>query len=82
MRLTFELKPREEDPGSDEPGVRMGTMRRIKGLEFRAVVMACSNPDDPMNNIERSLLFERCERYVAATRARESLLITLAKTES
>ena len=79
---TFELKPREEDPGSDEPGVRMGTMKRIKGLEFKAVAMACSAPDDPMNNIEKSLIFERCERYVAATRARESLLITLAMKAS
>ena len=60
----------------------MGTMKRIKGLEFKAVAMACSSSDDPMNNIEKSLLFERCERYVAATRARESLLITLAMKAS
>jgi hypothetical protein len=30
---TFELKPREEDPGSEEAGIRMGTMKRIKGLD-------------------------------------------------
>ena len=66
------------DPGSDEPGVRMGTMKRIKGLEFRAVAMACSDQDDPMNNMAESDSLSRCERYVAATLARESLLITMA----
>ncbi len=75
---TFELKPREEDPGSEEAGVRMGTMKRIKGLEFRAVAMACADPADPMNDLESAEIRDRCERYVAATRARESLLITLA----
>ena len=48
---TYELKPREEDPGASEAGVRMGTMKRIKGLEFRAVAVACSSPTDPMNHI-------------------------------
>jgi mRNA-degrading endonuclease RelE of RelBE toxin-antitoxin system len=76
---TYELKPREEDPGSDEAGVRMGTMKRIKGLEFRAVAMACADPDDPMNHLEQAGIRERCERYVAATRAREHLLVTVAK---
>ena len=75
---TFELKPREEDPGSNEPGIRMGTMKRIKGLEFKAVAMACANPEDAMNHLEAAQLLERCERYVVATRARENLLITLA----
>lgn len=72
---TFELKPREEDPGAEEPGVRLGTMKRIKGLEFRAIAMACSDKLDAMNNLSTSELLERCERYVAATRARECLLI-------
>jgi hypothetical protein len=75
---TFELKPREEDPGSEESGVRVGTMKRIKGLEFRAVVMACAKPDDPMNNPDSADIRDRCERYVAATRAREHLLVTVA----
>ena len=74
---TFELKPREEDPGSDEAGVRMGTMKRIKGLEFRAVVMACASTDDAMNHLDESDIRERYERYVAATRAREHLLVTV-----
>jgi superfamily I DNA/RNA helicase len=72
---TFELKPREEDPGAEEPGVRLGSMKRIKGLEFRAIAMACSNKLDAMKNLSTSELMERCERYVAATRARECLFI-------
>jgi superfamily I DNA/RNA helicase len=76
---TFELKPREEDPGSNEPGIRMGTMKRIKGLEFRAIAMACADPNDPMNHIADAEPRQRCERYVAATRAREHLLITMNK---
>ena len=75
---TFELKPREEDPGSDEAGVRMGTMKRIKGLEFRAVAMACDDLSDPMNNLDEAEIRDRCERYVAATRAREHLLVSVA----
>jgi mRNA-degrading endonuclease RelE of RelBE toxin-antitoxin system len=76
---TYELKPREEDPGAEEPGVRLGTMKRIKGLEFRAIVMACQNQTDAMNNLDTSELLERCERYVAATRARERLMICVSK---
>jgi hypothetical protein len=75
---TFELKPREEDPGSEEPGVRMGTMKRIKGLEFRAVALACADPSDPMNRIREADIRDRCERYVAVTRAREHVLIVVA----
>ncbi|MFH1138026.1 MAG: UvrD-helicase domain-containing protein [Pseudomonadota bacterium] len=75
---TYELKPREEDPGMEEPGVRLGTMKRIKGLEFRAIAMACANLKDPMNALPTAGPLDRCERYVAATRAREQLLITLA----
>jgi hypothetical protein len=74
---TFELKPREEDPGADEAGIRIGTIKRIKGLEFRALAMACAKPDDPMNNLDAADIRDRCERYVAATRAREHLLVTV-----
>lgn len=79
---TFELKPREEDPGSDEGGVRMGTMKRIKGLEFRAVAMACAARSEPMNQLDDAEIRDRCERYVAATRAREHLLVTTNKINS
>lgn len=74
---TVELRPREGDPGAEVAGVRLGTIKRIKGLEFRAVAMACASPDDPMQRLQEADLLQRCERYVAATRARERLLITL-----
>ena len=77
---TFELRPREEDPGAEESGVRVGTMPRIKGLEFRAVAMACANKSDPMNQLESADIRQRCERYVAATRAREHLLVVVGDT--
>jgi superfamily I DNA/RNA helicase len=73
----FRLKPRELDPGPDEPGIRLGTIKRIKGLEFRAVALACADPKDPMNRLTEAEILDRCERYVAATRAREHLLVTL-----
>ena len=62
----LELQARRVDPGKAEPGVRLGSMRRIKGLEFKAVAMLVgSSPDGA----------KRLERYVAATRARQWLLI-------
>ena len=78
---TFKLRPREMDPGSEEPGVRMGSMKRIKGLEFRAVAMACGAKEDPMNHLTASDTLSRCERYVASTRARERLLVTVADND-
>ena len=74
---TFQLRPREMDPGSEEPGVRLGTMKRIKGLEFKAVAIACCNASDAMNDLPNADIRARCERYVAVTRAREQLLVTL-----
>ncbi len=47
-------------------------------LELYAVAMACANPNDPMNDLENADIRTRCQRYVAATRAREYLLITIA----
>ncbi|MFM8444627.1 MAG: UvrD-helicase domain-containing protein [Methylococcus sp.] len=67
---TYELKPRQADPGQLEPGVRFGTMQRIKGLEFRAIVMVL----EPESLAEASPR-QRFERYVAATRAREFLMV-------
>ncbi len=71
---TLELKPRQADPGQSEPGVRFGSMQRIKGLEFRAIIMALD--DKPLENGEVRLRFER---YVAATRAREHLMVLVQK---
>jgi mRNA-degrading endonuclease RelE of RelBE toxin-antitoxin system len=62
----LELEARRVDPGKAEPGVRLGSIRRIKGLEFKAVAMITDQSDDHPS---------RLERYVAATRARQRLLI-------
>lgn len=78
---TFELKPKEEDPGPEEPGVRLGTMKRIKGLEFRAIAMGCAQASDAMNKLESADLLDRCERYVAVTRARERILVCRRENE-
>lgn len=75
---THQLKPREDDPGEDVPGVRMGTIKRIKGLEFKAIALLCSDSTDPLNNLKNAEAIDRCERYVAATRARERLLVTIS----
>ncbi len=70
-----QLYAQQPDLGELEPGVRIGAMERIKGLEFRAVALACADKNDPLNNLGESDLAERCMRYVAATRARERLLV-------
>jgi superfamily I DNA/RNA helicase len=75
---------KRNDPG--EPGVRMATMHRVKGLEFPVMLLAAVNAGvvplrvsstegDPTaraehEDRERSLLF------VAATRARDHLIVT------
>ncbi len=64
---TLELKARQKDPGQEEPGVRYGTKQRIKGLEFKAVALLS------IENKDCSIA--RFADYVAATRAREHLLI-------
>ncbi len=71
------LGPGKADPGESEPGVRTGSIHRIKGLEFRAVALACSDPDDPMNRLESATQLEKAERYVAISRAREEVLVTV-----
>jgi superfamily I DNA/RNA helicase len=64
---TLELKARQKDPGKSEPGVRFGTKKRIKGLEFKAVAL--------LLNADTTEKVARFEDYVAATRAREHLLV-------
>lgn len=75
---TLEINAREEDPGEAEPGVRLASMERIKGLEFRAVAMCCSDKADAMNDLAAATVKDRCQRYVAATRARERLFVSIA----
>lgn len=76
---TYELQPRQKDPGAEELGIRLGTMKRIKGLEFKAIAMACTGNNDAMNDLASAKLLDRCERYVAVTRAREKLLVCIRK---
>jgi superfamily I DNA/RNA helicase len=71
---TFELKANQSDPGALEPGIRLCTRKRIKGLEYRAV--ALSMPKREAEDREGVPMELRCEWYVAATRAREFLLVT------
>lgn len=68
-------------------GVRLGTMHRLKGLEFRCVAVIDADDDsvpapfavtaealDPIRHAE-DLRRERCVLYVATTRARDDLWI-------
>jgi superfamily I DNA/RNA helicase len=80
------------DQRREGQGVRLATMHRVKGLEFPAMILAGINarymplpvfgvPDDPASKAdhearERSLLF------VAATRARDLLVVTSWGTPS
>lgn len=76
-----------DDDGQGDGGVRLGTMHRAKGLEFKAVLVhdagsstipspgalaACDDPQDREDVIER----ERNLLYVAMTRARDRLAVT------
>ena len=82
-----------DDREEHEPAVRMGTMHRAKGLEFKAVlVVDCSeavlpHPKaikaviDPANEIEAEDR-ERRLLYVAMTRARDELLVSWANVQS
>ncbi|MDY7103640.1 MAG: AAA family ATPase [Actinomycetota bacterium] len=69
------------------PGVRVGTMHRLKGLEFRCVAIVDASDDvvpapwdltaadeDPVQH-DLDLRRERCLLYVACTRARDHLWI-------
>ena len=81
--LTCQLGP-DEAVGD---GVRLGTMHRLKGLEFRCVAITeCDDDnvparwdltpfvDDPVQR-NHDLQRERCLLYVAATRARDGLWV-------
>jgi superfamily I DNA/RNA helicase len=75
-------------------GVRIGTMHRMKGLEFRCVAVA--GVDDESLPLRKSLTDpaadeiqhrldlarERCLLYVACTRAREDLWVGWSGTPS
>lgn len=70
----LELKARQRDPGQRDPGVRYGSKKRIKGLEFKAVAVVLRG-----DSTEKT---DRFEDYVAATRARERLLVINIEKEA
>jgi superfamily I DNA/RNA helicase len=76
-----EIKRSEADDSS-KPGLRLATIHRVKGLEFDHVVIA-----DKLKNLEPSATprdsahQERALLYVAATRARHSLLVCRVKAD-
>lgn len=72
----YEINSNKED-NTSEPGIRLATMHRVKGLEFRYVFVISVNKNiipmpsrnvDKMDNDENSVI-ERCLLYVAITRA-------------
>ena len=86
----LELSDRPDDPGER---VSIGTMHLAKGLEFKAVaVMACDEDALPLRSridaaadeaeLEDVYDTERQLLYVAATRARDRLLVTGVKPGS
>ncbi|MDY6869634.1 MAG: 3'-5' exonuclease [Actinomycetota bacterium] len=72
----------------DDDAVRVGTMHRVKGLEFRCMCVAgvsakqvpAANAVTPVEvdrqSHQQDLERERCLLFVACTRAREELLVT------
>jgi hypothetical protein len=72
----------------DDQAVRIGTMHRMKGLEFRCMCVAgvsatlvpAANAVTPIQNDKQThqqdLERERCLLFVACTRAREELVVT------
>ncbi len=81
----FIRRSRPED--RNEPGVRLATMHRVKGLEFERVIIAAVNEgivplrqalDESSSDLEKmeTEIRERALLYVAATRAKREVLIT------
>lgn len=72
----------------DDDAVRVGTMHRVKGLEFRCMCVAgvgatlvpatnaVTPAEDDKQTHQQDLERERCLLFVACTRAREELLVT------
>lgn len=77
--LTTCLLPQRDLP--NQPGVRLGTMHRMKGLEYERVAISDADDDsaaawamtdrhdDEVQHVS-DLELEKCLLYVAATRAR------------
>jgi hypothetical protein len=78
----FEISAQQSD-NSETPGVRLATMHRVKGIEFDHVILTAADspfsPDgDGITTFKQVPLVQRCLVYVAATRARMTLLVTVA----
>lgn len=82
---TYKIKRSNTDDHFFE-GVRVATMHRVKGLEFRHMIIAAANKrivplaaaishTDPVSEAE-SITAEKCLLYVALTRAQESAIVT------
>ena len=62
----FELESNKTDPGKIIPGVRVSTKKRVKGLEYKAVVVVLNSSITETKSV--------LEDYVACTRAIKYLL--------
>ncbi|MEZ5380512.1 MAG: 3'-5' exonuclease [Microthrixaceae bacterium] len=84
--------PQKDLPNQE--GVRLGTMHRMKGLEYQRVIVVDADDSkvplawtltdrdsDPVQHVV-DLEREKCLLYVAATRARDGLYITWTGTPS
>ncbi|MGM0578737.1 MAG: UvrD-helicase domain-containing protein [Myxococcota bacterium] len=67
----------EEPPG---PGLRAATMHRLKGLEFSCVLLAGGRPGQVPLAWPDHDVTERALMYVAATRARDELVVSGIRT--
>ena len=79
----------DKNTDNDEvPGIRLATMHRVKGLEFAHMLLAGIDKgqvplvrDEGLAS-EETQTRERCLLYVAATRARDSLLVVSGSSAS
>ena len=83
----FDTNIIKTDDDADAPGVRLATMHRVKGLEFPRMILASVHegdmplalPDEALSDDAARKAHDDAERrllYVAATRARDELLVT------
>ena len=86
MLAALGIKSTLLDQRGEGQGVRLATMHRVKGLEFPAMILAGINarymplpvpglPDDPASKADHEDR-ERALLFVAATRARDLLVVT------
>jgi superfamily I DNA/RNA helicase len=84
----IDARPLSGDDVAPKGGVEIGTMHRMKGLEYRCVAVvdvgvdrvplpaAVTAASEDEVEYERDLQRERCLLYVACTRARDALRVT------